>query len=112
MQLDLPMLTYYQGPRLVAADVISVIRTYREAVRTCWDLRTRRHLTKRALAEATGLYATHLSDYLSELENKRELPARHIVAFENECGNRVITQWIARQANLTILEQYIARAVA
>lgn len=112
MQLDLPMLTYYQGPRLVAADVVSAITTYREAVCACWDLRTRRHLTKRALAVETGLYATHLSDYLSVLENKRELPARHIVAFENACGNRVITQWIASQAKVTILEQFIARAVA
>lgn len=112
MQIDLPMLTYYHGPRLVAADVVAAIRSYREAVRVCWQLRTRRHLTQRALAEEAALYATHLSDYLSECDNKRELPARHIVAFENACGNRVITQWLASQAKVTILEQYIARAVA
>lgn len=112
MQLELPMLTYYQGPRLVAPEIVAGIQTYREAVRTCWNLRSRRHLTKRLLAEAAGLYPPHLSDYLSECETRRELPARHIVAFENECGNRVITQWIAAQAKLTILEQFIARAAA
>ncbi len=112
MQLELPMLTYYQGPRLVAPEIIAGVQSYREAVRTCWDLRSRRHLTRRALAEAVGLYPTHLSDYLSQQETRRELPGRHIVAFENECGNRTITQWIAAQARVTLLEQFLPRAAA
>ncbi|MCW5648366.1 MAG: hypothetical protein KIS62_01335 [Ramlibacter sp.] len=106
-QLTLPMLTYYTGPRLVSAEIIAGITSYREAVRTSWDLRTRRSLTKRALAEAAGLYPSHVSDYTSEDESKRELPAKHIAAFEVECGNRVITQWQVAQAKLTILEQFI-----
>jgi hypothetical protein len=112
-QLTLPMLTVYVGPRLVDADLVIACRTYREAVRACWDLRTRRNITKRLLAEAAGLYASHLSDYLNvDDDTKRELPARHINAFEIECGNRFITQWLARQANLTILEQFIDRRAA
>jgi hypothetical protein len=31
-------------------------------------------------------------------------------AFEVACGNRLISQWLALQANLTILEQYIPSA--
>ena len=101
------MLTYYNGPRLVLPDVVAKVPTYREAVRLCWQLRQRTSLTKRALAEEAGLYASHVSDYLSELEAKRELPAKHIAAMEVACGNRVITQYLALRANLTILEQYI-----
>lgn len=112
MQLNLPMLTYYAGPRLIDMELVLACRTYREAVRACWDMRTRRGLTQRALAEGAGLYASHVSDYLAADESKRELPAKHIDAFEVECGNRFITQWLARRANLTILEQFIDRRIA
>lgn len=101
------MLTYYEGPRLVGVEQLGQVNTYREAVRLCWQQRTRRNLSARALAEEAGLYSSHLSDYLSALETKRELPAKHIAAFEVACGNRAITQWLAAQANLTILEQFI-----
>jgi hypothetical protein len=112
-QMTLPMLTLYVGPRLIDAEIVLACKTYREAVCACWDLRTRRHLTKRLLAEGAGLYASHLSDYLNpDDDTKRELPARHINAFEIECGNRFVTQWLARQANLTILEQFIDRRAA
>lgn len=112
MQLNLPMLTYYVGPRLIDAEIVSACRTYREACKACWDMRTRRHMTKRFLAEAAGLYASHVSDYLSDDETKRELPAKHINAVEIECGNRFISQWLARQANLTILEQFLDKRAA
>lgn len=112
MQLNLPMLTYYNGPRLVSQEVVAAVLTYREAVLTCWDLRTRRGMTKAVLAEEVGLYASHLSDYLNPHPNKRELPAKHIAKFEESCGNRVISQWLAKQANLTILEAFIERRAA
>ncbi|MGH8647617.1 MAG: hypothetical protein ACREX4_25390, partial [Gammaproteobacteria bacterium] len=66
MQLNLPMLTYYEGPRLISQEVLAGILTYRDAVRVCWDLRSRRNLTRRALAEEAALYASHVSDYLSD----------------------------------------------
>jgi hypothetical protein len=111
-QMTLPLLTYYEGPRLIGAELVTACRSYREAVRACWDLRTRRGLTRRALAEGAGLYPSHVSDYLSDDATKRELPAKHINAFEIECGNRFVSQWLAAQANLTILEQYIQRRAA
>lgn len=106
-QLTLPMFTVYEGPRLVALELVDACKTFREAVRTCWQLRTRRSLTLRQLAEEAALYASHVSDYLAESDTRRELPARHINAFELACGNRIISQWMARQAQLTILEQFI-----
>lgn len=114
-QLRLPMLTVYTGPRLVSLDVIDACKSYREAVCLCWELRTRRNLTKKLLAETAGLYPSHVTDYLSTKHVKRNLPADKINDFEIACGNRVISQWLARQASLTILEQYLqqpARAVA
>lgn len=107
MQLTLPMLTHYSGPRLVGPEVVAEIASYREAVRTCWRLRTRVNLSKRQLAEEAQLYPSHVSDYTSADDVKRELPAKHIAAFEVACGNRVVSQWLAKQANLTLLEQFI-----
>lgn len=114
MQLTLPMLTVYTGPRLIDNEIVLACRSYREAVRACWDMRTRRNLTKRRLAEEAQLYASHVSDYISDNDCKRELPAKHVNEFEIACGNRMISQWLAVQANLTILEQFVqgARRVA
>ena len=106
-QLSLPMLTVYEGPRLIDFNDVSQCKTYREAVRLCHFSRLRTRMTNRALAEESGVYPSHLTDYLSDDETKRELPAKHIAAFEVSCGNRAISQWLASQANLTILEQFI-----
>lgn len=111
-QLVLPMLTYYEGPRLVDADAIKAARSYRDAVRLCWDMRTRKNFPKALLAQEAGLYASHVTDYLSDKAEKRELPAKHIAAFEVSCGNRAISQWLASQANLTILETFIQAKAA
>lgn len=102
----------YDGPRLMPAEVISSLATYRDAVRACWEHRRRERMTSRQLAEEAGLYPSHVSDYLSDRPERRELPARHIKTFEQICDNRIVTQWLAYQANLTILEQYIDQRAA
>ena len=112
MQMQLPMLTHYDGPRIAPAEAINACRSYRDAVRLCWDMRTRVNLSRAVLAMEAGLYASHLTDYLSDNPEKRELPAKHIAAFEVSCGNRAITQWLAAQAQLTILETFIQRKAA
>lgn len=111
-QFALPMLTYYQGPRMIDQRLIDECPTYREAVRQCWSMRTRPRMTKRQLAEEVGCYASHVTDYLSDDGTKRDLPARHIAEFEVSCGNRFISQWIARRSELTVLEEYVARRQA
>lgn len=112
MQLALPMLTYYDGPRLLTPEELVGVSTFRAAVLLCWEKRTRKHLTQRLLAMEAELYASHVSDYLSEDPAKRELPAKHVAKFEEACGNRAISQWLAGRANLTILETFIARRAA
>jgi hypothetical protein len=109
-QQELPMLTVYHGPRFIDRTVVEAIKTYREAVRACWALRTRRSLTKTQLAVEAGLYASHVSDYISESPTKRELPAKGINQFEIGCGNRIITQWLNMQAHVTVLEEFTSSA--
>ena len=110
MQMQLPMLTVYEGPRFVAPDVVAACKSYRDAVKACWSLKTRTRLTKAQLAEETGCYPSHVTDYLSDKATSRNLPAERIAAFEVSCGNRLITQWMAAQAQVTILETFIQRA--
>lgn len=106
-QLRLPMLTVYEGPRLVDLERVRTIKTFRDAVRACWELRTRRSLTKRQLAEEVESYAPHVTDYLHEDDDpkRRDLPAKRIPAFEIACGNRLITQWLAMQAGGAFLDE-------
>lgn len=107
LQLTLPMLTWYDGPRLVPAEVVHSAMSYRDAVRGCWNLRARRGMTRRQLAEEVGVPASHLTDYLSDKPDKRDMPAKYIERFELACQNRFVTQWFAVQAKLTILEQVL-----
>lgn len=110
-QAPLPLLGgIVQVQRLVVPpEVVMHVRSYRHACRLAWKLRFIRNLTRRTLAEIAGLYASHVSDYFSQADNKRELPARHIAAVEAVLGNTVISQYLAQQAKLTILEEMQAQ---
>ena len=77
---------------------------YRHACRLSWKLRNPR-ITQRTLAELAQLYTSHVSDYFSLHVNRRELPARHVAAVESIVGNTVISQWLAQQSRLTVLEE-------
>ena len=110
-QLNLPMLTLYEGPKLLDHSIVSSWATYRDAVKGSHQHRKRRNLTNRQLAEESGAPSNHITAYLHDAEYQRELPAKYIPGWEIAVGNRGITQWIALQAHLTILETFIqARA--
>ena len=111
-QLALPLLCRLDGPSVVPADHIKACATYRDAVRLCWALRRIKAMTSLHLAEQAGLPANHRSDYLSDNEERRELPAKHIKAFEYVCGNTAISQWIAMNAKLTVIEEIQAQRIA
>lgn len=111
-QLQLPLLCRLDGPSVVPDTHVKQCQTYREAVRLCWALRRVRAMTSLTLAESTGFPANHRSDYLSDDEDRRELPAKHIKAFEYVCGNTAISQWIAMNAKLTVLEEIQAGRLA
>jgi hypothetical protein len=101
-----------QAQRLVVPpQVVASIRTYRHACRLAWKLR-RTRLTQRTLAELAGLYPSHVSDYFCVHAHRRELPAKHIGAVEAVLGNTVISQWIAQQSHITVLEELQAQRSA
>jgi hypothetical protein len=90
---------------VVPSQVVMSVKTWRQACRLAWKLRRVRNLTRRTLAELAGLYTSHVSDYFSVHENKRELPTRHIAMVERVLGNTVMSQWVAQQSKLTVLEE-------
>lgn len=104
--LPLPLLGGLVQPQrlVVPPSVVMQLRTYRHACRLAWKLRQLR-ITQRTLAEAAGLYPSHVSDYFSINDQRRELPARHVAAVERVLGNAVISQWLAQQSALTVLEE-------
>lgn len=112
-QLELTLLfARLDGPSVVPDKYIKTCETYREAVRLCWALRRVKKMTSLTLAEQAGFPSNHRSDYLSDDEDKRELPAKYIRAFEYVCGNTAISQWIAMGAKLTVLEEMQAARLA
>lgn len=95
-----------QAQRLVVPpQVVMGIKSFRHACRLAWRLRRVRNLSRRTLAEACGLYTSHVSDYFSQHESRRDLPARHVAAVERVLGNTVISQYLAQQSQLTVLEE-------
>jgi hypothetical protein len=95
-----------QHQRLVVPpQVVMGLLSYRHACRLAWKLRVVCNLTRRTLAEVAGLYTSHVSDYFSVHDNRRDLPAKHIAAVELVLGNTVISQWLAQQSKLTVLEE-------
>lgn len=113
-QTPLPLLGRLDGPSTAPYALVSMAKTYRQAVRLAWASRRIHYATQRQLAAEAGLYAPHVSDYLAQDDkpSRRSLPAEHIPGFEAFVGNTIITQWIAAQANLTVLEELQATRAA
>jgi hypothetical protein len=68
--------------------------------------------TTSATAARAGLYAPHVSCYLADAKNPRDLPAEYIQAFEVACNNTAISQWLAMRSQLTVLEEIQAGRAA
>lgn len=112
-QLELRgLLCRIDGPSVVDPQLVAACKTYRDVVKLCWDKRKVRNMTKAMLAERAGLYASHVSCYLSKDPSQRDLPASSVRGFEKACDNTAISQWFAMNANLTPVEemQFIRRA--
>ena len=111
---ELPLMGRLDGPSVAPAAVVAIAHTYREAVRLCWQLRRIKAMTRATLAAESGLYASHVSDYLNtdDKPSRRSLPAESISAFESVCGNSLISQWLASRAHLTVLEELQASKAA
>jgi hypothetical protein len=101
-----------QAQRLVVPpEVVINLSSWRHACRLAWKLRNPR-ITQATLAELVPeLYQSHVSEYFSAVavsskgKRKRELPARVIGLVEAIIGNTVMSQWVAQQSKLTVLEE-------
>ena len=106
------------GPGFLPQQYIDLCKDYRDAVRLSWAARRSKGMLQRTLAERADLYASHVSEYLADSpvnekgKRYRNLPGDKIDAFEAAVGNKVISQWKARSAGLTIMEEVIAQRAA
>ena len=113
-QRELPLFARMEGPAIVPPEAMRLARTYREAVRLCWQLRRLRNLTFRQLAAEADLPHQHASDYFNpdDAKHRRDLPGDRVAAVEAVLGNTAISQWHANRALLTVIEEAQAEAHA
>jgi len=76
-------------------------------VKLAWDKRRVENLTKAQLAAHTGLPPQHISDYFAQDDKptRRDLPGKGLTKFEEFVENTLVSQWIAAQSKLTVLEE-------
>lgn len=113
-QRGLALLGRLDGPSVAPMGVVVQARTYRQAVRLAWARKRVHFATLRQLAAETGVPPQHVTDYLhpDDGATRRDLPAWRIPAFEVFVGNTIVSQWLAMQAQLTVLEELQASKVA
>jgi predicted transcriptional regulator len=111
---ELALIGRLDGPQAVPMQTVTLCKSYRDAVRMAWRLRRVAGMTKAMLAHFAGLTPQHVSDYLAEDDNsgRRDLPADAICRFESAVGNTLVSQWVARQSQLTVLEEMQATRAA
>lgn len=114
MQLELKLMGRVDAPSAVAASDVAKVCTYRQAVCIAWANRRVKGMTNTTLCELTGMRPSHVSDYLNwqEFDKKgrdlRDMPSKYIKAFESAVGNTLVSQWVAMEAGLTVLEGVMA----
>lgn len=106
-QLEFPLMGRLDAPSAAPIQWVRQAKTYRQAVRIAWRLKRVSYMTRAQLAYEAQLYPQHVTDYLHEDDApaRRDLPADAIARFESVVGNTVVSQWIASQSKLTVLEE-------
>jgi hypothetical protein len=113
-QREFPFLARVGAPSVAPEQWVRYCKTYRQAVKVAFELR-RDGVSKRDLATDARLTVQHVSDYLAKDDKpfRRSLPASKVADFERVVGNTLVSQWLAAQSRLTVLEEMQAtRAVA
>lgn len=106
-QREFPFLQRVEGPQVVPSQWVRIPKNYREAVKLAWDKRRVQNKTKQQLANHTGLPPQHISDYFAKDDKpkRRDLPGKGLVKFEEFVENTLVSQWLAAQSKLTVLEE-------
>jgi flagellar biosynthesis chaperone FliJ len=109
-QLEFPLMGRIDAPSVAPQQWIRMAKTYRQAVRLAWKLKRVSKMTRQQLASEADLYPQHVTDYLHEDDkpSRRDLPAEALPRFESVIGNTLVSQWLAAQSQLTVLEQITA----
>lgn len=102
------------GPAFLPVEVIAACATYRDAVRLSWAHRRIKNMHRCVLAELIGRLPQHVSDYLAADDQplRRSLPAECLNAWACAVGNFGVQQWLARQSQLTLMEEVISQRAA
>ena len=106
-QRELPLIAELPQPSAVDTGIVRSCKTYRDAVRMSWALRRVKCDTFTNFAANYGLIAQHVSDYVNA-DNKagrRDLPGDSVNRWNCGTGNTLVTQWLAAQDQLTVLEE-------
>lgn len=106
-----PLLGRLDALSVVPPHLIASCKTYRDAVKLCWQLRRVRNMTQRMLAEVADLYPPHVTWYLHDGPRQRDLPGEKVMGFQTACGNTAVSQWHAMHAQLTVVEELQAQAM-
>lgn len=112
--MNIQLMQRLDAPSVAPVSILLKIKSYRDACRLAFDRRKVINMTRAGLCERTGMRASHASDYFSDRDvdergcEMRDMPAKYIPAFEDAVGNTFVSQWLAMQSQLTILEAQIA----
>lgn len=106
-QRELPLMGRLDGPSVVPFHYVQRCKTYREAVRESWRLRRVSYMTQAQLASEAEVPRQHVSDYINpdDKPGRRDLPPEAIRRWNGVVGNTLVSQWVAHQDRLTVLEQ-------
>lgn len=109
-QKEFPLMGRIDAPSIAPQQWVRAAKSYREAVRLSWSLKRVHLMTRQQLSSEAELYPQHVTDYLHEDDkpSRRDLPANAIARFEAVVGNTLISQWLAAQSKLTVLEEITA----
>jgi hypothetical protein len=107
LQREFPLMGRLEGPAIVPTELMRLAQTYRQACRLAWMLRRLRKLTYRQLAAECDLIYQHVGDYFNPDDDpyRRDLPGDAVKRVEWFLGNTAISQWHARNAGFSVLEE-------
>ena len=100
------------GPQAVPTEIVKQCKTMKDALRLEWQMRRIKGMTQSYCASVCGFHAPHLSLWLSDKEGAPDMPAKHLTAFHGVTGWTLTTQWLAMQAELTVMEEVQANVQA
>ena len=113
-QTEFRLMGRMDAPSVAPEQWVRSAKTYREAVRLAWELRRVKGARPADLARDCGFLAQHVGDWLNpdDKKTRRSLPGNCITEFNGYVGNTLVSQWLARGDQLTVLEEITATKAA